>query len=629
MNWIKITLFCLLFSPILISAQTQKQYIKAAQKNEKKGAYYLAIAYYEKALTFPKSTDQIHYAVGNCYTELKDYDHALSSYQKVANKKAFPFVHFYIAENLTLTGNYSQAITHYDYFLNQHRTNDDFKLIAKQKKSSCFWAIDQKHNELIKISPLPLDINTAFSEFSPTLLFDSALLITAFYPDSLNSNKDYKSAFFTFKNESEKWLLNQQTFPFFENKNVANAYFLKEKNKLYFNVCENLSNGKKRCDIYVSTLENNSYTKPIKLNINDKNATQTQAFAYVDNDGKDILYFISDRENGIGNLDIWMAKEIENGLFSTPYVLPMPINTILDEASPYYSINEKSLYFSSQWHYGFGGFDQFKVNFLGNDTVIENLGLPYNSSADDLYLRKTASDKGLFSSNRKGAQILKGISCCYDIFSFEKDFIQEKNQIDSILLAKKIIVEEKQKHIETLKTKINNLLPVTVYFHNDEPNPKSTDSTTTSSYSESYKHFNALKSDYYAKNNFNDIDSFFYDKLTKGWNDLKSLEKIIEELSKTQKINVVLSGYCSPLAKNDYNINLAKRRIAAVKNEWIKNSILNKAITENKIVFSFIPFGEEKANSFVSDDYYNTDLSIYSVRAALERKVSIVTIIIE
>lgn len=324
-----------------------------------------------------------------------------------------------------------------------------------------------------------------------------------------------------------------------------------------------------------------------------------------------------------------MAKEIENGLFSTPYVLPMPINTILDEASPYYSINEKSLYFSSQWHYGFGGFDQFKVNFLGNDTVIENLGLPYNSSADDLYLRKTASDKGLFSSNRKGAQILKGISCCYDIFSFEKDFIQEKNQIDSILLAKKIIVEEKQKHIETLKTKINNLLPVTVYFHNDEPNPKSTDSTTTSSYSESYKHFNALKSDYYAKNNFNDIDSFFYDKLTKGWNDLKSLEKIIEELSKTQKINVVLSGYCSPLAKNDYNINLAKRRIAAVKNEWIKNSILNKAITENKIVFSFIPFGEEKANSFVSDDYYNTDLSIYSVRAALERKVSIVTIIIE
>jgi hypothetical protein len=89
-----------------------------------------------------------------------------------------------------------------------------------------------------------------------------------------------------------------------------------------------------------------------------------------------------------------------------------------------------------------------------------------------------------------------------------------------------------------------------------------------------------------------------------------------------------MKGYCSPLASTDYNINLAKRRIVSLKNyfsEWnqgILATYLNKGllkITEEEI-------GELKASALVSDNPNEQAKSVYSLSAALERKIEIIAV---
>ena len=173
------------------------------------------------------------------------------------------------------------------------------------------------------------------------------------------------------------------------------------------------------------------------------------------------------------------------------------------------------------------------------------------------------------------------------------------------------------------------MLPVTVYFHNDEPNPKTTDSVTNLSYEDAYHSFINLKDTYYLQNTFEEIDAFFYDNLEAGFKDLKTFEKLLARVSENHKIKLQLSGYASPLAENDYNINLSKRRISSIENYLNKNDILKAALVSGQLIIEEIPYGEEKADRNISDNYFNTKKSIFSTKAALSRKVAIVGILIK
>jgi hypothetical protein len=74
-----------------------------------------------------------------------------------------------------------------------------------------------------------------------------------------------------------------------------------------------------------------------------------------------------------------------------------------------------SLFFSSNWHAGFGGYDIFNVNLNDNNewSVVNNLGLPINSPFDEFdYM--SLGNSGFFTSNRTG-----GLGA-EDIYSFKK-----------------------------------------------------------------------------------------------------------------------------------------------------------------------------------------------------------------
>jgi hypothetical protein len=108
---------------------------------------------------------------------------------------------------------------------------------------------------------------------------------------------------------------------------------------------------------------------------------------------------------------------------------------------------------------------------------------------------------------------------------------------------------------------------------------------------------------------------------------------LLKVLNDSEKVIITMKGFCSPLASTDYNVNLAQRRISSLRNYFMEyqNGVLRKFVdnpnaAEGSIRFIDEEIGELKARPNVSDDYYDTQNSIYNPAAALERKIQIVAV---
>ncbi len=119
-------------------------------------------------------------------------------------------------------------------------------------------------------------------------------------------------------------------------------------------------------------------------------------------DGK-TLYFSSDMPGGFGNYDIYKSEINEDGSLGEAVNLGQKINTEEQEVFPYMCC-DNNLYFSSNGHLGLGGLDVFYSKEIDNKwTNVRNVGIPVNSNSDD-FAFKMGEDctNGFVSSNRSG-----------------------------------------------------------------------------------------------------------------------------------------------------------------------------------------------------------------------------------
>ncbi len=115
------------------------------------------------------------------------------------------------------------------------------------------------------------------------------------------------------------------------------------------------------------------------------------------------LYFASDRPGGFGGFDLYVSYKTPTG-WSSPENLGDGVNTPGDEISPF--LLGTTLYFASDWHLGFGGYDLFKAEAVGRSFgQVENLGPGVNSSRDDYGLVfDEEQGRGYIYSNRIGGE---------------------------------------------------------------------------------------------------------------------------------------------------------------------------------------------------------------------------------
>ena len=384
-----------------------------------------------------------------------------------------------------------------------------------------------------------------------------------------------------------------------------------------------------------------------KINLDEY--TTTQPAIGRDSRGNELLYYVSDRVGGEGKFDIWCAKINADGSFENPINLGKKINTEEDEITPFYDAENDSFYFSSNYHYGFGGYDVFKTKGSYNNwSEPENLGYTINSPANDLYYSKSAVTNTIYlTSNRKGSKFLKAATCCNDIYYkkgidslpkiIKKDssiITENKTKIDSSSLAilKKDTFISPPQIINTTLKNIQQLLPVTLYFHNDEPECCNMRDTTALTYSKTYEAYWRLKPTYEKETDKKIIDDFFAEKVDEGYRKLIQFSaQLLDLLNAGNAVEVEIQGYCSPLNFNEYNIHLGNRRVASLKNHFTeyRNNIFQSFIDNKKLILKEKSFGEETADQKISDDREDKKRSVYDVAAATERRVQIISVIIK
>ncbi len=141
---------------------------------------------------------------------------------------------------------------------------------------------------------------------------------------------------------------------------------------------------------------NEARKKEFKFSYNEKKAFSSHA--NVSNDHQ-VFWFASDREGGIGGLDIWFCTRDQNR-WSEPINAGPIINTKGDEMFPFES--DGKLYFTSNGHPGFGGFDIFYANVNVTEVAnVKNAGYPINTNANDYSITLDKSHlNGFITSNR-------------------------------------------------------------------------------------------------------------------------------------------------------------------------------------------------------------------------------------
>ena len=120
-----------------------------------------------------------------------------------------------------------------------------------------------------------------------------------------------------------------------------------------------------------------------------------------------VLAFTSNMPNGHGRSDIYLCRKMPGNKWSQPLNAGDTVNTEGDELFPYWA-DDNTLFFSSDGHKGLGGLDIYKCHWNEQDNTFtepENVGIPVNSSSDDISLAMPAhGGKTWFSSNRPAAK---------------------------------------------------------------------------------------------------------------------------------------------------------------------------------------------------------------------------------
>ena len=124
------------------------------------------------------------------------------------------------------------------------------------------------------------------------------------------------------------------------------------------------------------------------------------------------MYFVSGREGDKSLSDIYVVQK-EGKTWGEAQKLPMSVNSLGNETTPYITPDGKYLFFSSDSREGLGGYDVYVTENLGNSwSEPKNLGPTFNSVNNDLFFKYYPElNTALISTYR-----LQGNKASMDIF---------------------------------------------------------------------------------------------------------------------------------------------------------------------------------------------------------------------
>lgn len=319
-------------------------------------------------------------------------------------------VTYWLAWCYHLSGNWEEAEKYYNIHLKflEIRAKGNAMFIEDVRKKLDECAVGKK----LSASPLRVfvdnlgpNINSPFPEYGPSITADEeTIFFTSRRPGSVGGKKDVSDNLhfediYTSVKSQNKWQAAKQL-----SKNVnteghdAVSGLSPDGSRLYVFRSTEADGG----DLYESVLFGLDWEHPEKMNknINTKYHESSVSLSF---DGKH-LYFISEKESGIGDRDIYCSDIDVNGEWGPSKNLGPEINTKYSEEAVFMHPDGKTMYFSSKGPGTMGGYDIFKSSFDGFKwSKPENLGFPINGPDDDVfYVVGGSGNRAYFASAKPG-----------------------------------------------------------------------------------------------------------------------------------------------------------------------------------------------------------------------------------
>ncbi len=585
---------------------------KLADKFFENFAYVKATELYEEAVKKGDSSEHVLTRLGDCYYNNSKSEQAALWYGKAVNKykNVNPEYIFKYIQTQRSLGNYNEA----DKWLVKFKdiqSGDSRVKGFDANNLDLYEDLSSTENVVVEIENLPF--NSKYSDFGSyihdgKLYFASArggddkkiygwnqepfLDLFEITVKDDNGKKEYGTVntinaakINTNYHEATVAITNDGQTIYFTRDNVD------KRNKLGYD-----RKGTSHLKLYKATLEGGSWENIKELPFNDDLYSTGHPALSPDNKK---LYFVSDREGGYGQTDIYEVDILENGKYGTPKNLGPKINTEGREMFPFVA-KDSTFYFSSDGFLNLGLLDIYKSNILKDENANpENLGAPYNSGHDDFAFFKNAdSETGYFSSNRPDGQ---GSD---DIYSFNAEICKQiiegiaRNERNNEPLAgvEVKLINKAGKIIETVTTDENGAYRFeadcdkTYTVLGSKKDYKDDKKEVTTSLENNKVHQADLNLTPLIRDNQIVINPIFFD--FDKWNirtDAEyELENIVDVMREHPNMVIKIESHTDSRGSDSYNMKLSDRRAKSTR-----DYIISRGIAAERIE-SAIGYGESQ-----------------------------------
>jgi flagellar motor protein MotB len=602
-----VLLFFSLFAGDNLSCQTalhttSNKALKAY--NEGKQAYDFmdfrnAEAYLKEAIRIDNRFYEAYMVIAEMMTKIGRLSESAAYYRKAVKIDSLFYkpVFFPLANAERLTGDYSNALIHYEVYLKQPGISEKNKASALKNIKDCQFAIEAMKNP-VPFSPDNLgdSINTPDDEYWPSITVDGQVFMFTRQITTGRSNpKSQEDFYFSTLNNGEWSKAYNPGFPLNTVSNEGAQSLSSDGRYMYFTACEK-PDGMGRCDIYYSEFDGVRWSLPVNVGP-PVNSSGWEAQPSISANGR-MLFFASNRAGSIGGMDLWYSVLGDDGRWKKPVNLGPTINTTGDEMSPFIHFDGHSLYFSSNGRVGMGGYDIY-MSTMKNDTTWtepKNLGYPINTYNDELGLIIDGRGKKAYFSSKR--EPLKG----KDIYSFSvyeairpEAVSYFKGSVVDKATGKKLIANFELVDLLNVKTVIARPTDINGTFLVCLPPDKNYGLNVNKDgylfYSDNFMlaGLHSANEPFIKKIELSPVtvgeklilSNVFYefDSSRIKVESYPELNKLIKLLSDNKNVKIEIGGYTDSIGKESYNKDLSEKRAKSVKDYLVSKGISDVRIT--------------------------------------------------
>ncbi len=558
-----------------------------------------AEVYLKESIRIDKNFYEAHMMLGELMTKLSRFSESSLYYKEAVRIDSLFYkpVFFPLANAEKMSGNYANALVHYNVYLKQPGISEKNKNLAIRSIRDCQFAVDAIKNP-VPFSPVNLgdSINTADDEYWPSITVDGSTFMFTRLITTGRANPRNQEDFYISKLTNGAWgKAYNAGFPLNTISNEGAQSLSSDGRYMYFTACER-PDGMGRCDIYYSEFDGVNWSLPVNVGP-PVNSTGWESQPSISANGQ-MLFFASNRAGGVGGMDLWYSILAPDGNWKQPVNLGPVINTTGDEMSPFIHFDGHSLYFSSNGREGMGGYDIFYSRMKNDSTWTEpkNLGFPINTFNDELGLIIDAKGQtAYFSSKRdpgKGKDIYSfsvyaGIKP--DPVSYFKGTVYDK------LTGKKLRANYELIDLKTSKTILSSQTDVRgsflVCLPPDNNYGLNVDKEGYLFYSDNFMLEGVHSASEPFIKNIELSQILVGEKLTlsnvfyefDSWKitpeSFPELNKLAKLLTDNKNLKVEIGGFTDAIGTNAYNLDLSEKRAKSVRDYLVTNGINSTRLT--------------------------------------------------